>query len=45
MGNCTIEIKVNEKMIAIMDALSMAVILGSALVMAMALRTELKKKF
>ncbi len=32
-------------MIAIMDALSMAVILGSALVMAMALRTELKKKF
>jgi hypothetical protein len=35
---------VNEKMIAIMDVLSMAVILGSALVMAMQLRSELKKK-
>ena len=32
-------------MIAIMDVLSMVVILGSALVMAMQIRGELKKKF
>jgi hypothetical protein len=32
-------------MIAVMDVVSMAVILGSALVMAMQLRTELKKRF
>jgi hypothetical protein len=41
--NCTVKLKVNEQMIGILDLVSAGVIVGSALVMGIKLRSELKK--
>jgi hypothetical protein len=41
--DCAVKLKVNEQMIGILDLVSAGVIIGSALVMGIKLRSELKK--